>query len=192
MALTLAQLRQIMPAASSARLMQCLPPLNLALIEFEITTIPRVAAFLAQIAHETLDLKYLEEIWGPTPQQKKYEPPNPLALKLGNTEKGDGRRFKGRGPFQLTGRANYKMASAALGIDMVAVPELAAHPETGFRIAGWFWNTHQLSALADVETVESFQEITRRINGGMNGWDSRLKCWARAKEVLKGDTPHHE
>src|SRR3954465_5080236 len=97
-----------MPRLSPARGTQLFPPLAAAMTEFAIGTPARAAAFLAQIAHESGQLRFMEEIWGPTPAQGRYEPLSPLATGLGNTTLGDGKRFKGRGPIQLTGRANYQ------------------------------------------------------------------------------------
>ena len=94
----------------------------------------------------------MEEIWGPTPAQCRYEPPTRLAAGLGNTEPGDGKRFKGRGPIQLTGRANYRVFGNALGLDLVGNPALAATKEVAFRIAGLYWRSGGLNALADSRT----------------------------------------
>ena len=102
------QLRAIMPGLPAAKGQAFLPFLQAALAEFAIETPARSAAFLAQVAHESGQFRFMEEIWGPTPAQQRYEPPSSLATTLGNTEPGDGKRFKGRGPIQITGRANYR------------------------------------------------------------------------------------
>jgi predicted chitinase len=146
-----------------------------------VNTPKREAAFLAQIAHESGEFKWMEELWGPTPAQKKYEPPNDTATQLGNTQSGDGKRFKGRGPIQITGRYNYQKYGDLLGIDLVNNPEKAATPEVGFRTAGLFWQKNGLNELAD---GEKFEAITKRINGGLTGLEDRLKYYTRAKEVL--------
>lgn len=174
-------LRQIMPNLSDAKRSAYLPHLQSAMKEFEIVSPLREAAFLAQIAHESGEFRWMEEIWGPTATQKRYEPPTELAAQLGNTELGDGKRFKGRGPIQITGRDNYRRFGELLGIDLVSNPEAAAAPEVGFRIAGLYWKRRGLNELAD---VGDFEKITRRINGGLNGQSDRLKYYARAKEVL--------
>jgi predicted chitinase len=150
--------------------------------EAHINTKPRIAAFLAQLAHESGEFRYMEEIWGPTDAQKRYEPPSTLATRLGNTQPGDGFRFKGRGPIQLTGRANYVTAGKALGLPLSAQPELAATPEAGFRVAAWFWTTKGLNALAD---AGQFDKITLKINGGTNGAEERRKYYLHALAVLK-------
>lgn len=119
----------------------------------------------------------MEEIWGPTPAQKRYEG----RRDLGNVHPGDGSRFRGRGPIQITGRANYQKYGDLLGIDLVNSPMLAASKEVAFRIAGSFWKTHGLNDLAD---SEKFVDITKRINGGLNGLEDRQARYARAKAAL--------
>ena len=101
---------------------------------------------------------------------------------LGNTQPGDGKRYKGRGPIQLTGRANYKRYGDLLGLDLVNNPTIAATKEVGFRIAGQFWKLNGLNELAD---QQQFKAITKKINGGYNGLDDRIKYYERAKTVLK-------
>jgi predicted chitinase len=152
--------------------------------EFAIEAPARAAAFLAQLAHESGQLRFMEEIWGPTDAQRRYEPVTTLATKLGNTEPGDGKRFKGRGPIQITGRANYRRFGDFLGLDLVADPPKAALPDVAFRIAGMFWLKKGLNELADLATAASFKEITRRINGGFNGLADRERFYARARTVL--------
>ena len=97
---------------------------------------------------------------------------------------GDGKRFKGRGPIQITGRANYRRFGDLLGTDLVADPARAALPELAFRIAGLFWSKKGLNELADRATPDAFREITRRINGGFNGLEDRQKFYAVARRVL--------
>ena len=127
--LTDLQLAQIMRHASTRRRAQCLDPLNRAMQAHRIdANLQRVAAFLAQLGHESGELQFLEELWGPTPAQKRYEPPGELARRLGNTQRGDGRRFKGRGPIQITGRANYARYGELLGVGLVGQPQQAVPP----------------------------------------------------------------
>ncbi len=128
----------------------------------------------------------MEEIWGPTAQQKRYEPPSDLAKRLGNTQPGDGFRYRGRGPIQITGRANYKKYGDLLSVDLVGNPDLAATPQFAFSTAGQFWKRNGLNELAD---VQDFITITKRINGGLNGLADRQKYYAIAKNVLGADEP---
>jgi putative chitinase len=168
-----AQLRQIMPGLSEAKAQQYLPHLNRAMQEAGITTKPRQAAFLAQLAHESGGLRYMEEIASGAAYEGRRD--------LGNTQPGDGTRFKGRGPIQLTGRANYEAAGRALGLDLVNNPQQAASPEVGFRVAAWFWQSRGLNTHAD---QGNFREITRRINGGYNGLADREAYHRRALATL--------
>ncbi|WP_217278766.1 glycoside hydrolase family 19 protein [Achromobacter pestifer] len=185
--LTDVQLAQIMRHASRLRRAQCLEPLNDAMAAHQIdANLRRAAAFVAQLGHESGELQFLEELWGPTAAQRRYEPPSDLARRLGNAHPGDGRRFKGRGPIQITGRANYARYGELLGLDLVGQPEQAADPVVGFRIAGLFWERNGLNALAD---AGQFDEITRRINGGQNGADDRRRLYALALDVLRGSLP---
>jgi putative chitinase len=181
---TEAELAAIMPALPAAKRQLFLPVLQQAIEEFDILSAARQAAFLAQLAHESGQFRFMEEIWGPTPAQQRYEPVSTLATRLGNTAPGDGRRFKGRGPIQLTGRANYQRFGAVLGLDLVSEPERAATPPVAFRIAGLFWQRNGLNELADQATADAFKQITRRINGGVNGLADRERFYAQARRVL--------
>jgi putative chitinase len=187
--LTAAQLSAIMPALPAARRDTFMPFLQEALHEFSIEPPARAAAFLAQLAHESGQLRFMEEIWGPTAAQKRYEPVTSLATTLGNVATGDGRRFKGRGPIQITGRANYRRYGALLAVDIEAEPQLAAKPELAFRIAGLFWSRNGLNELADEVSVEAFKRITKRINGGLNGLADRERFYAMACLTLNVSPP---
>jgi putative chitinase len=159
------------------RATEWLPYIEAAMTEFDITTPERQAAFLAQIGHESGGLHWTTELWGPTITQQHYEG----RADLGNTEAGDGFKFRGRGLIQTTGRANYAKTGEALGVDLLANPEQLALPELAARSAAWFWKSHGLNELAD---VGDFMRITRKINGGTNGYDDRVAKWEDAKEVL--------
>jgi predicted chitinase len=184
--LTESDLQQIMPTLPSAKLQLYLPFLNRIMEVYEIDTPLRASAFLAQIAHESAELKFMEEIWGPTAVQNRYEPPSDKATELGNTQPGDGRRYRGRGVIQLTGRANYQTFSDELGVDLVGNPDLVATPQFAFETAGLFWKLKGLNELAD---VQDFTAITRRINGGLNGLANRQKYYEIAKELLSAEEP---
>lgn len=187
MELTIEQLRLIAPTMPLNVAEQNIDALNEAMERYEINTPARVAAFLAQILHESGGFHWFEEIWGPTPAQKKYEPPSKMAKSLGNTEPGDGKRFKGRGAIQLTGRTNYRLYGSLLEVDLIADPELAATPKYRFLIAGLYWRKNELNAMADRNNENAFKQITRRINGGLNGLADRLNYWNKARLTLGTD-----
>lgn len=159
---------------------------------YHITTPERLAAFLAQIGHESASLRYVAEVWGPTTTQRRYEG----RKDLGNTQSGDGSRYRGRGLIQTTGRANYAAVRdrlrRRLGPD---VPDFEAEPEQleHLRWAVWsaadYWDWRGLNALAASGAAADFERITRRINGGLNGQPDRLARWKRAREALHIETP---
>ena len=154
-----------------------LPFIESAMVEFEINTPARQAAFLAQIGHESGGLHWLVELWGPSEPQRRYEG----RLDLGNTEPGDGYNYRGRGLLQITGRHNYEKTGEALGEPLVEHPELLGTPELAARSAAWFWKSHGLNELADDGL---FEKITRRVNGGLNGYVERMALFRAAQEVL--------
>jgi len=170
------ELSQIMPNCAAAKRADYLPFIQQAMQEFEITSYWREAAFLAQLAHESAELRYMEEIASGAAYEGRKD--------LGNTQPGDGKRYKGRGPIQLTGRANYQKFGDMLGLDLINQPEMAGTKEVGFRIAGLFWSSKGLNELAD---QQQFKQITKVINGGYNGLDDRIKYYERAKKVLNQD-----
>lgn len=141
--------------------------------EFGIDSPQRWAHYLAQIAHESMELRYSEEI----ASGKAYEG----RKDLGNLIKGDGVRFKGRGLIQLTGRTNYTTYKAFCGFDVVKHPELLCKPVGAVRSSMWFWHRKGLNELAD---RDEFTLITKKINGGTNGIEDRRKYLGRAKKVL--------
>lgn len=170
---TLGQLHAIMPSLPMSKARAYLPLLNRAMAEANINTKQRKAMFLAQLAHESVQLRYFEEIASGAAYEGRTD--------LGNTQPGDGVRYKGRGPIQLTGRNNYRAAGRALGLPLEAKPKLAARPSVGFRTAAWFWNSRGLNRYAD---AGNFNEVTRRINGGYNGLSDRLMYYRRALRAL--------
>lgn len=152
-------------------------PLNSAMDKFGITSPVQVAAFLAQVGHESGRLRYVRELWNTTqcPWQAKYEG----RADLGNTQVGDGKRYMGRGLIQITGRANYADCSLALGIDCVSHPELLERPDNAAMSAAWFWAAHGCNAVAG-----NFRAVTRIINGGYNGLDDRLALLQSTNSAL--------
>jgi len=173
MNVTLEQLIKIMPQASASQRRLFVQPLNDAMVEFEINNEKRVEAFLAQIAWESGQLRYVHEL----ASGKAYEG----RADLGNVHPGDGVKYKGRALIEITGLANYIAVMMALGIDCVEHPELLEEPENACRASAWFWKSHGLNELAD---VGNFEKITRVINGGLNGEKQRLALWEITKEVI--------
>ncbi|MHA3737884.1 glycoside hydrolase family 19 protein [Pseudomonas sp. Eth.TT006] len=176
MSITEQQLHSIMPNARRQAGV-FVPVLNTAMQRYQIVGRKRVAAFIAQLGHESGQLRYIREIWGPTPAQAKYEG----RADLGNTQPGDGSKYLGRGLIQITGRANYAACGEALGLDLITQPELLELPQYAAMSAAWFWKQNGLNDLAD---RDQFNTITRRINGGLNGLQDRLDIWSRARAVL--------
>ena len=140
-----------------------------------------MAAFIAQIGHESGQLRYVREM-GSDQYLSKYDTGS-LAKRLGNTPEadGDGQKYRGRGLIQITGRANYAECGEALGLDLVNHPELLEKPQHACMSAAWFWASRGLNTLAD---AGKFDTITRRINGGQNGAADRRALYAKALKVL--------
>ena len=176
MSITVQQLLLILPNADPVAGV-FVPVLNTAMNRYQIVGPKRVAAFIAQIGHESGQLKYVKEIWGPTAAQIHYEG----RADLGNTQSGDGSKYCGRGLIQITGRSNYKACGEALGLDLIKQPELLEKPQHACMSAAWFWASKGLSTLAD---EGKFETITRRINGGLNGMADRQMLYTRALKVL--------
>lgn len=168
------ELMAIVPTLSFAKAREVAQHLSVAMREADITTLRQKAAFIAQLAHESGGFHYMEEIASGAAYEGRHD--------LGNTNAGDGMRFKGRGYIQVTGRANYTAASQALGIDFVSNPALAGTPENAARIAAWFWKSRGLSQIAE---SGNFDEVTRRINGGFNGKAARDAYYQTALGALQ-------
>jgi putative chitinase len=167
----------------AARAARWARPLAYALDVAQCTTHFRRAAFLAQIGHESGRLAYTREIWGPTAQQKRYDPKTSLAGTLGNVYPGDGRRYMGRGLIQTTGRANYALTTLWLRELLGGqVPDFEAEPEKleldlwAAMSAALYWRKKNLNRWVD---AGDFLEVTRRINGGYNGLADRQLLHAR-------------
>ena len=172
---------QIVLGVSSKVAMLWLQPLNESCVLAEITTREQAAAYLAQLGHESGCLLYTEEIWG-TAQQLKYEPPNNLAKTLGNTQVGDGLRYKGRGLLQITGRANYRACTLGLRKYLKNVPDFELEPkllatkEYAALSCALYWRTHKLNLYVD---RYDFFGLTKRINGGTNGLAHRQSLYVQ-------------
>lgn len=188
-------LKAICLQAPLARLEPFVGPLNLMFEEFSITTPARQSQFLPQAAHESADFRYLKEL----ASGEDYEGPSRLAAKLGNTQMGDGKKFKGRGILQITGRKNYGLCAGALNLPLLDHPELLEQISYACRSAGWFWTVGaglNLSKRAidygvpvgvdlnDLADAGDFQGITLAINGGLNGVEDRLAHLERAQITI--------
>lgn len=167
-------LKQIAPASKDKIITDLEKYFDKWLSKSSINTYLRVSHFIAQCAHEADQFKTLEEYASGSAYEGRRD--------LGNTQPGDGKRFKGRGIIQLTGRANYTEASKDLGVDLVNNPELGEDPEISVRTAIWFWEKRKLNQFADKDDVTT---ITKRINGGLNGFEDRKNKLAKAKAALK-------
>lgn len=150
----------------------------------------RQAHFVAQVAHESGRFRFNQEIWGPTTAQQRYEG----RRDLGNTQRGDGYRFRGRGPIQLTGRANYrsftKWCRANIGDapDFEREPDAVAEPPWNFLAAVAYWDAfnptgRSLNVYADQNNIEA---VTRKINGGLNGFKDRCELYTRTALAFLG------
>ena len=160
---------QIMPHAKNVDVL--FPFLLDGMDQYGISTTLRENHFLAQIAHESGEFRYLKEIASGSAYEGR--------LDLGNNQQGDGIRFKGRGLIQITGRSNYAHLSRDLGVDFIAQPVLLETPEYAVLSACWFWDSKTLNAWAD---KDNFLTITKRINGGTRGIEDRQMYLDRAKQ----------
>ncbi|SNT19265.1 glycoside hydrolase family 19 protein [Sphingopyxis indica] len=133
----------------------------------------RLAHLMAQLVHESGGFRYMEEIASGSAYEGRKD--------LGNVIPGDGKRYKGRGPIQITGRANYRTYGQRIGIDIENHPEIAAVPSIGLHLALEYWKRNGLNTLADADNVRG---ITKLINGGFNGLGDREAQLVKAKELL--------
>lgn len=169
------QVRGVMPNAPQDRIRAFVKCFDEWSDTFGIDTKQRAAHFLSQVAHESAEMKYLEEI----ASGRQYEG----RKDLGNTRPGDGMRFKGRGLLQLTGRANYQ----AYADSEYCVGDLMSHPEwlakfpDALKSAMWYWKKRNLNRFADRDDTEG---LCRAINGGMSHYAQRLYYWRKAKKAL--------
>lgn len=166
------ELGAIMPDAGS-RADTYATPLTYAMARFQIDTPQRQAAFLAQVAHESGQLQYVRELASGAAYEGRKD--------LGNTQPGDGVRFKGRGLIQVTGRSNYATCGSVLELNLLNHPELLETPDNASLSAAWFWAANGLNRYAD---VGDFIGLTKRINGGLNGLQERQRFWQLAKQTL--------
>ena len=172
MALTVEQVKRIGQYVGAKAAETYTPMLNAAMSKYSIDTPLRQAHFLAQIMHESGSLIYTKELATGEAYEGRKD--------LGNTQVGDGRKFKGRGFMQLTGRANYEQYGKVIGVDLLSNPELVATKYPA-DVSGWFWKTRGLNELAD---KDDFLTITKRINGGTNGIEDRQHFLEKSKTIL--------
>lgn len=178
--ITMENLTEIMPNIPLAHAAEYAALLSRAMLAGSINTVLRAAAFLGQVAAETGDLRTLKEYASGSEYEGRKD--------LGNTEPGDGVKYKGRGALQVTGRSNYASMGVKLGLPLVDHPELLELPENAFRVSVQFWVDHGLNAYAD---RISFDAIGKAINRGNpnakempNGWQMRLDKTRLALAVL--------
>jgi putative chitinase len=206
--ITIDQLDMAVPPARYEDLVKYVDFLDEGMARFEINTPVRIAAFIAQIAHESGDFLHVEENLNYSWQALRKTWParfktdefaqgyhrNPekiancvYAGRFGNGDEasGDGWTFRGRGLIQITFRDNYAAYSQAIADPSVVTdPAQLANPRHAVMSACWFWNNKGLNSLADSGSEAGFNEITYRINGGWNGKDDRLANWAEARAVM--------
>ena len=172
--ITLEQLKAVYKEAPESRLKKFLDPLNETLQRFEINTPVRIQMFLAQIGHESGELRYVLELASGQSYEGRKD--------LGNTQIGDGVKYKGRGLLQITGRNNYVLCGMCLDLPLLENPELLEqHPYSSLS-SGWFWSTNNLNSFCD---ANDFERLTKKINGGLNGYANRLLLYQRAKKVIQ-------
>lgn len=169
-------IKRIAPNSKEEIIVPLVKYLNIHMSKYEVNTHLRVCHFLAQAAHESASFRTLEEYASGAAYEGRED--------LGNVRKGDGVRFKGRGIFQLTGRSNYRNIGKLIGMDLENNPELAESPEVSVLTALEYWKSRNLNPLADRDDVSA---ITKKINGGFNGFEDRKKYLARAKQVIPKD-----
>ena len=164
----------VLPLAAGSKIQCYFDPLKAGMIRYGITTPLQMAHFIAQLGHESMSFLYTEELASGAAYEGRKD--------LGNTRSGDGRRFKGRGLIQLTGRANYTAYSKFTGIDYLENPALlSTDPMIAVDVSCWFWKDRGLDKLAERDDVKA---VTKRINGGYNGLDDRIQNLRRGKAVL--------
>ena len=161
-------------ADAQARIVGAISDIFSAVLDsYDINTRLRIAHFMGQVTHESAGFRTTEEFASGAAYEGRED--------LGNTQRGDGRRFKGRGLIQLTGRANYRKLGAILALDLEHAPELAADPVTSLKIACEYWKMRNINVAA---SRDDLIKTTRLVNGGLNGLEDRRKYLQKAKVEL--------
>ncbi len=169
-------LMAIMAMGSASVVKLYLSLLTTALVKYQVNTPLRVAHFLAQVGHESMSFVYTQELASGAAYEGRKD--------LGNVNKGDGVRFKGRGLIQLTGRDNYSNYGKYIKLDLLKLGNeqlVATTPKYALDVSLWFWDNRKLNKYADNDELKA---ITRRVNGGYNGLDDRKQYLTRAKFFL--------
>ena len=175
-----ASLKRFAPGATQAMCDSLAQSFRATRNEFGLVATPlHERHFLAQIHHESGGFHFMREIWGPTPAQVRYEG----RRDLGNTVPGDGKRFRGRGFIQITGRHNYTLYGGKIGRDIVNNPALAEDPQVALRLACSFWKTNGIDGPAGNNDID---KVTRLINGGTNGLAQRKALLKLAETIWAG------
>ena len=174
--ITKEMLRKLAPTAKEDIITHLAQHLDEQLAKYGIDSYLRVCHFLAQAAHESASFRTLEEYASGAAYEGRKD--------LGNVQPGDGKRYKGRGIFQLTGRANYRVMGQKLGVDLEGKPELASDPMISIKTACEYWNSRKLSIYADLDDVRT---ITKKINGGYNGFEDRKQYLQKVKTIIPRD-----
>lgn len=181
--LTPDMLKKIYPYSSQTNRDKYLPFLHKYFSAYNFT-FGQITAFLAQVGHESGQLRYVEELASGAAYEGRRD--------LGNTEKGDGVKFKGRGLIQITGRKNYTALDKWLhdidvlaeGVSIVEVPEmLASYDELAVLSAFWYWDVNNLNRFSD-GSESGFKKLTKAINGGYNGYADRYNLWLTIRKEL--------
>lgn len=194
-------LERCLPDAPSKTCEIFADPINQTCHEFQINTKKRIAAFIAQVGHESGNLKYVKENLNYSAEGlrkvfPKYFPDEETAIKYqrnpeaianrvyanrmgnGSEQSGDGWRYRGRGLIQLTGKSNYDLCMRALN---VKDPLYLETPEGASRSAGWFWSYRNLNSIADSGDM---RKMTKTINGGFIGLEDRIKHYEHILTVI--------
>lgn len=203
--LSIDEIKPIIPDMNWSKAESYIPYLNTVLPEFEINTPYRKAHFLAQLAHESGGLKYVEEnlnysaqglrsIFGkyfPTMEMAEQyaRKPEKIANKVyanrmgnGDEQSGDGWKYRGRGLIQLTGKSNYQRFGQEYSLDSENNPDLLLDPEVALISACWYWKRNKLNNYADADDIHM---VTKRINGGTNGILHRQQYLESFKKVFE-------
>lgn len=183
MDITQKQLLDAVPGLYKARLDEFVASFNMFHAYFGLNTRDRIIHYLAQVFHESGSLRYVEELSSGAQYEGRKD--------LGNTQKGDGKRFKGRGFIQLTGRKNYQdfYNDEWCSDNIVAYPNLVSNFPLNQMVSMWFWDRNNLNDLADLDNgtngEDIVKKITRKVNGGYNGLDERVKFYQKFKKIFK-------